>query len=78
MLHPRLKSKVWNLKRFQIWIDNQPFGNHSSLPYDEDAVEYIAHHDGFPFDWNFIDWWPVGEWEGKIIHWTNFRYEKTY
>lgn len=78
IFNPKLYSKVWNLKRFQIWIDNEPFGDHGSLPYDEDAVEYIAHHDGFQFDLEFMDWWPAGEWEGKIIHWTPFRYEKLY
>lgn len=30
--------------------------------------------DGFRFDWMFMRWWPEGVFEGKIIHWTNFRY----
>ena len=68
-------DKSWNIKKFHFWIDGQPYGNHSSrYGYDEDIVEYISQHDGFMFDSQFMNWWPEGTFEGKIIHWTNFRY----
>lgn len=65
--------KIYPIKKFHMWIDDQPFGHIDGI-YDDDKVEYISQQDGFLFDFLFIDWWPIGVFEGKIIHWTNFRY----
>lgn len=68
-------NKAWNIKKFHIYIDGKPYKDPSPIyGYNEDAVEYLSQNDGFLYDWQFMDWWPVGVFEGKIIHWTNLRY----
>lgn len=69
---PKGMASGWNIKNFKVWIDDKHYTK--PIGYDEDKVEFLAHQDGFMFDHQFIDWWPEGVWKGKIIHWTNFRY----
>ena len=81
LIDPNLpsKSKTWNIKKFHLYIDGKPYINPSPRHgYDEDAVEYLANNDGFMFDWQFMNWWPEGTFEGKIIHWTNFTYNANH
>lgn len=33
----------------------------------------LAHNDGFDLLYQFIEWFNK-DFEGKIIHWTNFKY----
>lgn len=40
---------------------------------DADEVETLAKNDGFADACEFCKWFSK-DWEGKIIHWTSFRY----
>lgn len=66
--------KGWNIKKFDVWIDGDPFPS-ITPDYNGDLIELLAHQDGFLFEPQFVAWWPVGVFEGKIIHWTNYRYQ---
>ena len=41
----------------------------------EGPINLLRQNDGFHSMTNFIRWWPAGSrFEGKIIHWTDFKY----
>lgn len=45
---------------------------------DADNIMWVSMHDGFDDPLDFLQWFsPNGEtFVGKIIHWTNFKYEE--
>ncbi|MBB4034871.1 hypothetical protein GGR21_000758 [Dysgonomonas hofstadii] len=57
------------------------FANKVTVFIDGRALEYeeiltLAHNDGFCSVADFLKWFNK-DFEGKIIHWTDFKYEKT-
>lgn len=59
--HHQNSHPLRHLKKFAIEIDGKPW----------DDITTLSSRDGFMFDSQFINWWPEGVFEGKIIHWTN-------
>ncbi len=51
--------------RVAIWIDGRP------LPPGQ--IDQLARNDGFQSTIDFFDWFDK-DFEGKIIHWTEFKY----
>ena len=48
-----------------VWIDNRLI--------DTDEITKLAHNDGFKSIDDFFEWFNK-DFQGKIIHWTDFRY----
>lgn len=68
-----------------LWIDETPvvylleseeigFMPFAYEGYNEAALEVIAKNDGFDSVEAFFNWFSE-DFEGKIIHWTDFKYE---
>lgn len=44
------------------------------LQVNNGQVQQLAKNDGFVNLRHFLDWFDVEDFQGKIIHWTKFRY----
>lgn len=61
-------------EKMEIIIDGDLFYSQSGYgSYGSDNLELLARNDGFDSTSDFFSWFNA-DFEGKILHWTDFRY----
>lgn len=73
---------AYEMRMVSILIDDEPLfsgqvmknGSNSCSPDDRKFIESFAKNDGFKDSMEFFKWFRK-DFEGQIIHWTDYRYK---